>query len=168
MSSIIYPKSNTLKGEVNTDKLKQEIESSNISKVVESVVEAGDEFAIVFSQNLTTEETNTLTNLVTSHNFFTVEEEVKLKVSEAIKFGQELIINFASENVIMGITQANKTKDVADFLSNLMRYAQSGSLYEVINEIDRLKFEGLPVDLEPFITESRLDTFKQSIIDFLS
>jgi hypothetical protein len=77
------------------------------------------------------------------------------------------MVEFASENVMMGITQAGKTKEVANYLTDVARHIQTGSLYEVINEIDRLKIEGLPQDLSPFITETRLDRFKQKILDYL-
>lgn len=89
-------------------------------------------------------------------------------VKSAIDFGNELIIGFAAENVSMGITQAGKTKAVADYLVNVTRYAQTGSLYEVINEINRLSDAGLPSELAPFITQTRLDAFKQKIVNYLS
>jgi predicted P-loop ATPase len=97
-----------------------------------------------------------------------VSEAAKIVISEAMEFGRTLVVDFAAENVLMGITQAGKTKAVADYLSDVSRYTQTGSLYEVISEIDRLIQEGLPSDLEPFITESRLIAFKQKIIDYLT
>lgn len=164
----VYLKSQTLRGNVNFDILQSEIDSSSISKNVMNKVDLGLEFAVVFDEDLSTEEKNELDTIVSNHNFLTIQEEVKIKVSSAIKFGNDLIVNFASENVLMGITQAGKTKDVADYLADLMRYAQTGSLYEVINEVDRLIAEGLPADLEPFITETRMNVFRQQVVDYLS
>lgn len=89
-------------------------------------------------------------------------------VENAMEFGNEMILNFASENVLMGITQAGKTKDVADYLQNVDRYMRSGSLYEVINEINSLITAGVPVDLAPFITEDRLNQFITEINEYLA
>lgn len=88
-------------------------------------------------------------------------------ITSAIAFGNQIVINFAAENVLLGITQADKTKDVADYLANVLRYIQSGSLYEVINEISRLEAEGLPPELSPFITGPRLLSFKNNVEAYL-
>lgn len=167
-NSMIYQKSATLRGQVNLDKLQTEIEGSNITKTVMNKVDTGSEFAVVFDQELTSQEISELDTLVANHNFLTQAEEVRMVVSGAIAFGNELIVDFAAENVLMGITQAGKTKDVADYLSDLMRYAQTGSLYEVINEVDRLIAAGLPVDLEPFVTLARMQNFRQRVVDYLA
>lgn len=167
-NSIIYLKSSTLRGNVNLTKLQQEIETSNIAKTVMNMVDIGSEFAVVFNEGLSIEEKNILDSIISNHNFLSPADEVKIVVSNAITFGNNLIVEFASENVVMGITQAGKTKDVADYLSDLMRYVQTGSLYEVINEVDRLIATGLPVNLAPFITEARLISFKQKILNYLA
>ena len=92
---------------------------------------------------------------------------VRKIVSEAISFGSNLIIDFATENVLMGITQAGKTKEVADYLADVMRYAQSGSLYEVLAEVNRLQTAGLPAELAPFVTTDRMNEFKLKIEQYL-
>lgn len=97
-----------------------------------------------------------------------VNKSLRDLVNDSINFGQELLVDYAAENVALGITQAGKTKEVADYLSDLMRYAQTGSLYEVINEVDRLIAAGLPADLEPFITLNKMNEFKQKVIDYLT
>lgn len=167
-NSVVYLKTQTLKNNVNLIKLQSEVEASNINKNIMNMVDSNTEFIVVFDQDLSVEEKNELDSIVSNHNFLTIEEEIQLRVKAAINFGQELIVNFASENVLMGITQAGKTKDVADYLANVMRYAQSGSLYEVINEVDRLILEGIPANLDPFVNEARMNAFKQKIVDYLS
>lgn len=92
----------------------------------------------------------------------------KAKIAEAMKFGHDLVIEFAAENILLGITQAGKTKAVADYLEDILRYVQSGSLYEVLHEIDRLMHEGLPAELAPFVTEARLLAFKNKILAYLA
>lgn len=95
-------------------------------------------------------------------------QNVKSVIEGAMRFGNQMIIEYASENVLMGITQAGKTKAVADYLSDVVRYMQTGSLYEVIHEIDRLKSEGIPSNLSPFVTDERLEQFKQKVVNYLS
>jgi len=97
-----------------------------------------------------------------------LQEMYKEIVSKAIKFGNDLVIEFASENIMMGITQAGKTKDVADYTADVMRYIQSGSLYEVIHEVDRLINEGIPQELSPFVTDQRMISFKNKILEYLN
>jgi hypothetical protein len=78
----------------------------------------------------------------------------------AQNFGQGLKNSFASENIGMGITQAGKTKLVADLLRNVDYYLSSGSLYEAMFEIDRLVYDST---FSPFITAARLLAFKNKI-----
>jgi len=92
----------------------------------------------------------------------------KAIIRSAIEFFNEIMTEFAGENISLGITQAGKTKDVADYLADVLRYGQTGSLYEVMSECDRLISEGIPAGLSPFVTETRLTTFKGLIQDYLS
>lgn len=78
----------------------------------------------------------------------------------AQEFGQSLKNSFASENIGQGITQAGKTKMVADLLRNVDYYLTSGSLYEALSEIDRLTYDS---SYSPFITSERLRVFKNKI-----
>lgn len=89
-------------------------------------------------------------------------------VKKAVDFGQDLMIKFAGENVALGITQAGKTKDVADYLADVTRYLQTGSLYEVMNEIDSLILAGIPIELSPFVTQSRMEEFKSKVSNYLA
>jgi len=165
-NSFIYLKSQTASGNVNLSTLQDEITSAISSPNLINLVDAGEEFAVVFDNNIL--DSTLLDQLIGAHTHLAPEEVVKNSVKSAIEFGNELIITFASENVLMGITQAGKTKEVADYTADIMRYAQSGALYEVMAEADRLIAAGLPVDLEPFITEPRLLAFKQKVQDYLT
>ena len=94
-------------------------------------------------------------------------ELVKTAVFNAIVFGQKLIVQFSAENVMLGITQAGKTKDVSVYLSELQILLNSGSLYAAIDEIDLLVAQGIPVELDPFITEIRLLEYKEVLQEYL-
>jgi hypothetical protein len=128
----------------------------------------GDQTVIVATDPLTEENLLELTTIIENHQPQLPQKIAEDSVEKAIIFAQHLTINFAAENVVMGITQAGKTKEVSDFLADVTRYAQTGSLYEVINELDSLVAAGLPQELEPFVTETRLNTFKNKIIEHLS
>lgn len=128
---------------------------------IENVIQTNSQVIVIASNNENQVEISTYVQNEIS------KETVRNAISNAINFGNTLIKDFATENVLMGITQAGKTKAVADYLSDIMRYSQSGSLYEVINQIDFLISEGIPLDLSPFVTEARLLDFKQQIQNFL-
>lgn len=156
-----------IKNNVNSDKLFAELKliSNKITGISFSI--STSELKVHASFELTESELNSVEAQVLSHDYTDPVQVARTLINEAMLFGNELIITFAYENVLMGITQNNKTKAVADYLANLIRYTQTGSLYEVINEIDRLINEGLPVELEPYITETRLLNFRQKILDYL-
>lgn len=136
----------------NEDNLKVMLKSDNSSDI--SIISS-------YWANITEQEMQQLDQYETT-------QMVMAKIEAAVQFGNTLMIKFASENVLMGITQAGKTKAVADYLADATRYIQTGSLYEVVHEIDRLLGEGVPSDLSPFITASRMNQIKEDILDYLS
>lgn len=94
-------------------------------------------------------------------------EHIKVIIKNAVDFGQGLIINFAAENVAMGITQAGKTRDVATYLAPLQVLLNGGSLYGAIDTINDLITAGIPSDLSPFVTETRLLEYREIIETYL-
>lgn len=96
-----------------------------------------------------------------------MEAVIKLKIQSAILFGQKLLDDFATENVLAGITQAGKTGAVSDTLHKLSHYVGSGSLYEALNEIARLIVNGLDPNLAPFVTVARLTDYSNRIRQYL-
>jgi len=89
-------------------------------------------------------------------------------INEAISYFKTIQVEFAAENITLGITQSGKTKEVSDYLKNVLRYGQTGSLYEVIGEIDLLVQGPPPNDLSPFVTVDRLQSFKAKVLQFFS
>lgn len=146
-------------------------QNSVLSSIFEGLSQDNNssDFNCHFLLSLTVEQIQELENIILTHNGYPPTAlSAQNAIKNAINFGNQLIIEFASENVLMGITQAGQTKAVADYLVDVTRYAQTGALYEVINEVDRLSTAGLPPELAPFITQTRLDEFKQKILDYLS
>jgi hypothetical protein len=85
-------------------------------------------------------------------------------VSAATKFGQDIMVSFAAENVLLGITQENKTGEVLNKLTGVLAAVQAGSLYEVISRIKLIPVEDYDVK---YITEARLITFCNKIETYL-
>jgi len=152
---------------------------SNLNKMQDEVIEAfskityvmkfgSDDLRFTLEEGLSEAEEVELTSFVESfEDVADPKESVRMAISGAISYFSDLVIDFSSDNVLMGITQANKTKDVSDFLEGVMKYGVSGSLYEVINEIDRIISNGIPDDLSPFVTSERLEDFKSRISNHL-
>ncbi len=97
-----------------------------------------------------------------------LKEIITVKINEASTFGRALILDFAVENVQMGITQAGKTRDVADYLAKIQRYLESGSLYAALAEANDLITAGVPSELNPYVTDVRLTTYRDRIQAFLT
>ena len=56
------------------------------------------------------------------------EAYIKHKIESSISFGNSLIVEYATANVLIGITQAGKTREVVDYFQEIVRYIQTGSL----------------------------------------
>lgn len=97
----------------------------------------------------------------------TMEEIVQLKISTAIQFGNKVIVDASTANVLQGITQAGKTKEVSDFLRSLGRYLREGSLYAALVEIDALISQGVPEDIQTWVSADKLNGAKLKIQTFL-
>lgn len=97
----------------------------------------------------------------------TLQEIIQRKIAAAIQFGNQFIVDAATENVIQGITQAGKTKEVSDFLSAIVRYLREGSLYAALAEIDFLVANGIPEGISPWVTVDKLQAAKIRIQIFL-
>lgn len=96
-----------------------------------------------------------------------LEEKIAKIIRMASDHGTYLMFEFAAQNMIMGIMEQGKTKEVADYLYDAFKYAQTGALYEVIEELDRLLASNIPATLAPFITRERLSTLKDKIKNYL-
>lgn len=94
---------------------------------------------------------------------------VKNKVSGATAFGQSIAISFATTNILMGITQAGKTQQVADYCQKLQYYISTGSLYAVLNELTRMLNDPVrpSLGLEPFINDSLLSNYINQVKAYL-
>lgn len=160
-----YLITDTVNGSIDIESIESAI-VSNMEIALVNVLIAGDKVVFVFDSDITPIEEDKLDNIVHNHigNLVTYYENI---VSASIDFFNKMMINCAAKNVLQGITQAGKTKEVADYFTEVIRYGQSGSLFEVINELDKKILEGVPIELSPFVTEEKLIYLKTQAANFL-
>lgn len=90
--------------------------------------------------------------------------DIEQIVSSAGQFGQALMVSFAAENVLLGITYDGQTGVVLNKLVDVKNALTSGSLYEAITRIRTID----PADYDvKYITEARLLIFINKIETYL-
>ena len=87
------------------------------------------------------------------------QQTVEKRIQDAMKFGHQMILEFAAGNVLRGLT-VDQVKIVATQYAEIQQLLQSGSLYVALNEISALT----PTDLVP---QSILDYFRNKLQDYL-
>lgn len=144
----------------------------NLSQNYDGIVCNSDNLVVMFIQDASEEDLSkidTYWNSIIASDFQpTLQEIIQVKLDKAISFGNELMMQATVENVAMGITQVGKTREIADLFTKLQYYLKTGSLYAAIDEIDHIIAAGLDSSLQPFVTESRLQSYKQKIQTYLS
>ncbi len=153
---------------INAAKLNRELCASSISQKAVKIMASDTDVNIFFDNSLTAEEVLELDSIVQAHTTDDSIVYTQNLVQSAMEFGRSLMIDFAAENVRMGITQAGKTKAVLNYMISVKEAIDTGSLYTAMDEVDALILATVPQDLDPFITEARLLAFKQKILDWLS
>lgn len=155
---------------VNLAKVRSYLKS-HLSSNHDGLVCDPENLYVVFKTEISQPDTDVVSNYwdtITAATFNpTMQEIVTSNINNAIVFGNNMIIQAAVENVMLGITQVNKTKEVSDFLSNLQMYLRSGSLFAALNEIEILKDNNIPNELSPFVTIDRLNAYKAQIQTYL-
>lgn len=94
---------------------------------------------------------------------------VQQLVQSAMTFGAKLMVEYAAQNILLGITQAGKTGDVMSYLQPVLGPITTGSLYTAVQQIDVLLADTSLVKaaLAPFVTNDVLTTYKNKIQDYL-
>ena len=89
---------------------------------------------------------------------------VEYLIADAVSFGQRLLVKFAAENVLMGITQLGMTSAVRHALSDVVQCLQTGSLYDAMASVRAIPAENKDAT---FVTDARLLAFINSIEQYL-
>jgi hypothetical protein len=92
------------------------------------------------------------------------QEMVEDSIRSAIEFGKDLVITFAAENVLLGITQAGMTNAVRGATAGAVSALQTGSLYDAIAEVRAIPAESKDAT---FITDPRMLGFINKIEEYL-
>ena len=87
-------------------------------------------------------------------------QEVAALIIAAQQSFNNLVIAFAAENVIMGITSSGKTALIASTLQQVMYYGTTGSLWEAYNALEHVV---VTPEMAPFLTQDRLNWMKNQI-----
>lgn len=82
----------------------------------------------------------------------------------AINFGMELLLDFGSENMEMGITADGMTGHVRKAMAEVTSALMTGSLKDALAEIDSITEDQKD---GKYITNERLQEYKQKILDYL-
>lgn len=89
---------------------------------------------------------------------------VKAQVERISKFSQELLNQFAAENIAMGITADNKTEEVLDIMLPVMSALQGGAPTVAIKRAKQID----PADYDAkYVTAARLLSYVNKIEAFL-
>jgi len=149
----------------NSPKLETELKASSLSSKYSYLFTSATEVTVGTITDLSTEEQTTLAGLITAHSSAPSSTEVVKKIIQnAIEFGVNLVIEFATENVILGITQSGMTSTVRANMSEVLSAIQTGSLYDARTALLNLPEENKDAT---FITDARILIFVNKIETYL-
>ena len=86
------------------------------------------------------------------------QQAIKTAVKNARMFGQELMDEYATENILLGITQDGQSEVVLSTMGSVILALQSGSLYVAVDKIKALTTRD-----PKYITTARLLNFLNKI-----
>lgn len=157
---------------VNLDKVNQYFRIT-LSSNYDGLLCDENNIKVVFLETCIEDDSNLINdywNTITEETFeITIQEIVSGKIENAQVFGNQLLNEFATDNVLMGITQAGQTIHVTDYLHKLSHYILTGSLYAAIQQINNIIADTSETkeNLSPFVTNERMVEYKHKIQDFL-
>ena len=144
---------------------------AEIKNLGDSIELPGDDWVLMTESEYNTYfETHIGTYNTWKNSYYTVDMNavVNKKITASIEFGTKILIQFATENVLMGITASGRTIEIVQYLTNLRNYVITGSLYAAVTEIDNLLADPDLGDYSPFVTEARLNYYKDRLVAFLA
>ena len=142
---------------INTPKLHREIDDANFqSATFQSITAHGDDVSILFDNALDSGDESSLNDLVSAHNPVDTYSIVNAKRIKAINGFNDLVGQFVTENILMGITQAGKTVLIQNTLQSVLNFGMTGSLYAAKDEMNAIT---ITAEMDPFLTETRRSNF---------
>ena len=129
-----------------------ELSKSSISSLINTVLVIDNKIRIFTTRNLTPAEEKVLYEVVAKHNPPSLEEQMtKDRVLSAIAFGQSIIVEVATENIMLKLS-------INDILYMLTKFAgikamlESGSLYTALATLQSVKPDAI-------MTQDRLNKY---------
>lgn len=163
---------------LNTGKFSEEIRELPLSKSLYQYFNIKDNLVDVFySANLNQDQINEVTSYINNFVEVSVQDQMEEYLAKDIEvFIKDLLLQFRAENILMGISQSNKTAEVQGLFEqqillpnrtrpvSLKGTLDSASL-TVTLEVFRylISNPGLYSDLSPFITAGRLTNYYNKI-----
>lgn len=77
----------------------------------------------------------------------------------------KMVQQFAAENIAMGITQAGKTRLIANALYEVSVYGSTGSLWLAYDALSKVK---ITPEMAPYLTEDRVQWMKNQMIQTIA
>lgn len=149
-----------IKSNADYDTLKRAIFDAGLIPPVDNIDISGVVLTIACSRDLTKREEDILYKTITSYNPTSpLEKKIQSRISSAMDFGKQIMVEFAAQNVMRGITidQVNK---ITNKFAHIQLLLLNGSLYSALQEIQNLK----PDD---WVRQQDIDTFVKKIKTFL-
>jgi len=146
---------------ISHDKLDRELRAScpHYTGVRTDLNEVGAMTVIVSTAaELSIGEELVLGQIMDDHDPVDITLSVKSVFRKSIIGVQDIVEQFATENVLMGITEAGKTKLISDTVAQVMYYCQTGALFEAVNALQAIE---LTEPMAPFLTETRRTEYVQ-------
>jgi len=168
MRTLVYSKT-----VLNTSKLKRKISAkANASDKFQSFFCDGNTVYLYFDDSLDTlgiEEVDMA--MADFDNTLESIDQANIAIESAKNFAIQLIKDFTSENIIMGITQLGMTGYVMDTLEPVEKCLNSGSLYEALNRAALIVYPNPDPEIDGyksyFINEERMRVFTNNIRAYL-
>jgi len=131
---------------------------------ISGISTSGTDITVHSGVSLTLSEQASVETAISSHVPNTAQAYVSSVIKNAIQFGNQLLINYAAENVLLGITMEGKTGQVLTKLASVQLALQAGSLYEAI-----IRIRAIPTSEydAKYLTADRLLAFINKIETYL-
>lgn len=149
----------TFNKNVDISKLIQQIILADLSKPL-YITNENDITVISFEEELDPQQYEKLQHVVQAHKKNATEEMIANRIRNAMDFGKELIVEYATDNIL-----ANRSLDEIKHISSKLAHIQllllSGSLYAVLSELEKITPDHI-------ITQEVIDKYIQKIKLFLN
>lgn len=143
----------TYEKSVNPSRLATEVPQTNFSHIETNGT-------TVYIHYIDSTDESALSAAVTAHVATTSADVVAAAILRATEFGNDLIVEYATSNVLSGYT-VEQVKDIIEKTAKVQVALKSGSLYVALDELD------LVVTDETVITADKILVFKNRIETYL-